>query len=389
MRASSNDAVGVLAWGLRRYSGLFIACLLLGAVLAPLVILQRNTPAEAEALVIAQRLDMDLNALPRYGVAVFNNGQVAQAVATHLGDLGAVDEVIPERVSLVAEQDSIVFRVVGHDLDPATAATLANVGAEAFVQALNAVGAGAGVFGLQSPAEPAGEGTSRFGVLLAVPIGLVAGVVLGLAAVSVLLVTRRPVLDAVDAEDVTGVPVLGTVTVPRTRRGVFAPTDEFTGLVPMCRLVLKMPTPTVVLVSQPQDAPLREQVSAAMASVLMRIREVRFIGPSEVQALLAERRAAVGHGFDGAASGRLTLVDSREPLDLVLPPEGTATVLVVPVGIRSAALRAALVEHLGGSAEARILLVKRGRRSRAGSTSRPDHTDETRQLEPAVSSDKG
>jgi hypothetical protein len=33
-------------------------------------------------------------------------------------------------------------------------------------------------------------------------------------------------------------------------------------------------------------------------------------------------------------------------------------------GISSAALRAAVLEHLGGSAEARVLLVKRGRRAR-------------------------
>jgi hypothetical protein len=39
-------------------------------------------------------------------------------------------------------------------------------------------------------------------------------------------------------------------------------------------------------------------------------------------------------------------------------------VLVVPEGISSAALRTAVVEHLGGSAEARILLFRTGPRSR-------------------------
>jgi hypothetical protein len=52
----------------------------------------------------------------------------------------------------------------------------------------------------------------------------------------------------------------------------------------------------------------------------------------------------------------------------------TATVLVVPEGIGSAALRAAVVEHLGGSAEARLLLVKRGRRVRVGTVSSVDAT---------------
>jgi hypothetical protein len=48
----------------------------------------------------------------------------------------------------------------------------------------------------------------------------------------------------------------------------------------------------------------------------------------------------------------------------VQPPDLTAAVLVAREGITSSALRAAVVEHLGGSAEARVLLVKRGRRVR-------------------------
>jgi hypothetical protein len=68
---------------------------------------------------------------------------------------------------------------------------------------------------------------------------------------------------------------------------------------------------------------------------------------------------------DGGISDSLTLVDSSEPLDLVQPPQSTATVLVIPEGMGSNALRAAVVEHLGGSAEARLLLVRRGRRSRS------------------------
>ena len=47
-----------------------------------------------------------------------------------------------------------------------------------------------------------------------------------------------------------------------------------------------------------------------------------------------------------------------------LVPELTATVLVFREGIRSAALRDAVVEHLGGSAEARLLMVRRGKRLR-------------------------
>jgi hypothetical protein len=82
------------------------------------------------------------------------------------------------------------------------------------------------------------------------------------------------------------------------------------------------------------------------------------------------------------ARTRLTVIDSSEPMDLVQPPHLTATVLVVKLGISGAALRAAVVEHLGGSAEARVLLVRRGRP--ALPVYRPARVlpEETRQLEP-------
>ena len=109
MMESGTDALGVLRWGLRRYRLLFLACLVLGAVVAPIAASNVVRPADAEALVVNTRLDTDLTALPRYGEAVFNNGQVAQAVAASFGDGGDFDDVIPDRVSLVADQDSRLF----------------------------------------------------------------------------------------------------------------------------------------------------------------------------------------------------------------------------------------------------------------------------------------
>jgi capsular polysaccharide biosynthesis protein len=390
MRAAGTDAVGALRWGLRRHRVLFVACFLLGAVLAPAIALQRATPADAEALVIAQRLDMSLVALPRYGEAVFDNGQVAQAVAARFGEGGDHAGVVPNRVSLVADQDSIVFHVVGHDVDPRTAADIANTAADAFIQALNAPGVGVGAFALQSPAEPPAETGGRIRTLLAVPVGILAGLVLGLAAVSVLLVARRPVIDAADAEDATGVLALGTVTVPRTRPGVFARPEEFSGLVPVCRRLLSLPTPTVALASRPREARVRTQLSVALARVLMRAGDVRFLGPSDAQEIVARRKAAGGpptshpEGVHRGDRPRVTLIDSTEPLDLLQSPQSSTTVLVVPEGIGSATLRAAVVDHLGGSAEARLLLVRRGRRSRGEAEPGADATDGSEELEAAA-----
>jgi len=369
MRAVGTDAVGVLRWGLRRYRALFLACLLLGTALGSFAVLQRDTTREAEALVLAQRLDMDLTALPRYGQAVFNNGEVARVVATRFGDAGGFDDVIPDRVNVVAEQDSIVFRVVGRDADPKVAADIANTAADTFVDALNTAGTGVGTFSLQSRAEPPAEEGRAFGLALALGVGVAAGLLLGLAVVSVLLVVRRPVVEGADAEEATGVPALGTVTVPRARKAGSARPEEFAGLIPVCRRLLALPTPTVMVVSRPQEEAVRKQLSVALGSVLGGIRNLRFVGSADLQDVVADRKAAEApttrqNGADVSPGEALTLVDSSEPLDLVQPPHSTATILVIPEGMGSTALRAAVVEHLGGSAEARLLLVRRGRRAR-------------------------
>src|SRR4051812_15891697 len=107
MREPGHDAVGTLRWGIRRYSALFLACVIAGAVIAPYAASKLQRPADAEALIVAKQLDMSLTALPRYGETVFDNGQVAQAVSAQFPEL-EVKGIIPDHVSLVADQDSIV-----------------------------------------------------------------------------------------------------------------------------------------------------------------------------------------------------------------------------------------------------------------------------------------
>jgi capsular polysaccharide biosynthesis protein len=392
MTESGQDAVGVLRWGLRRYRLLFLACLVFGAVVAPYAADQLDQPAEAEALIIAQRLDMSLTALPRYGEAVFDNGQVAGAVAPLLGSDVPPKDIVPDHVSLVADQDSIVFHVVGHDPDPQKAADVANTAATTFLQALNVPGAGVGAFQLMSEAEPHAAPAKGLKRMIAFPVGIASGLVLGLAAISLLLAARRPVIDAAGVEEATGVTGLGTVTVPRTAQGQFARPDQFPGLIPVCRRLLRLETPTVVLVSRARERRLRAQVSVALAGILMRVREVAFTGPPDLREAVEVARTALGPdaarrsvpgggGGDGRAG--LTVIDSADPLDLVQPPELTAAVLVAQEGISSAALRAAVVENLGGSAKARVLLVKRGRRARNVSPARPN-PEETAPVEEVV-----
>jgi hypothetical protein len=211
--------------------------------------------------------------------------------------------------------------------------------------------------------------------------------VLGLALVAALLVFRRPVIEGADAEEATGVLTLGTVTVPRTSRGRFAKAEEFGGLVPVCRRLLALPTPTVVMVSRPKEAGTRTHLTVAMAKVLGLIADIRVVGGQDVEAMVADSvTVEAGDPVAGTRPGhgpRLTLVDGSDLPTLVQPPQTTTTVLVVPEGIGGAALRAAVVEHLGGSAEARLLMVRRGRRTSGVPVPGGEPTAEVPDREPA------
>jgi capsular polysaccharide biosynthesis protein len=379
MTAAGTDAIGALRWGLQRYFLVFLGFLLLGGLLVPFAVGRIQPSAEAEALVIAQRLDMELSALPRYGEAVFNNGPVAQAVAARYGDGGNAQEVIPDRVSLEATQDSIVFQVVGRDENPEVAAGIANTAAEAFIEALNTAGVGVGTFALQSPAEPPADVDDGLSTAVVAGVGIAAGLLLGLAAVSLLLVVRRPVITPADAEEATGVSALGVVAVPGTKPGQFAPPHAFGGLLPVCRRLLALSMPTVLLLSRRQEERDRSSVSVALAQVLTRVRDVRYVGaPAAISAVevggerpsaLAAERVSATQPLQGRRPD-LTVVDGSEPVALVHPPDVTVSVLVVPEGISAAGLRTAVVEHLGGSVEPRILLVRRGARWRGRPSSR-------------------
>jgi hypothetical protein len=111
---------------------------------------------------------------------------------------------------------------------------------------------------------------------------------------------------------------------------------------------------------------MRTNLTVGMAKVLGLIADIRVVGGPDVEAMVADSVTQdAGFPVAGSRPGngpRLTLVDGNDLPNLVHPPHTTATVLVVPEGIGGAALRAAVVEHLGGSAEARLLMVRRGRR---------------------------
>lgn len=380
-----DDAIGALRWGMRQYVWLLALCVLLVVVVVPFYLATRPSENRATALVVAKRLDMDLPALPRYGEAVFDNGEVARVIAARFGDVGDLEDVVPQRVALVAEQDSIVFQVVGIDPSPQVAADMANLAAESFVAQLNAPGEGVGLFSLQSRALPPPEAEEQLPPLPAlVPIALAAGLLLGLTAVAAVLVIRRPVLDGGSATDATGVPILGTITLPRARDNDYPGLSEISGMVPVCRRLLALDVHTIVLVGPVGAERGRRQLVVAMSYVLGRVRNVRLVVDS---AAAAAADAYGGHETREPAKPSptprpirdLTLMDGTQPLDPVQLTGGTLTVLVVPRGTSTSSLRAAVTEHLGGTDAGWLMMLdERPPRRKARRTAMSRDTPEPR-----------
>lgn len=353
MPVHRTDAIGALRWGLRRYVGLFAACVLGVAVLLPLLLQARPATYEAEALVVAQRLDLSLLALPRYGEVVFDNGEVARRVAARYGDNGDLDDIVPERVDLQSEQDSILFVVFGRDPDPTVAAGMANLAADVFTAALNEPGVGVGVFTVQSTATPPGtpvQPTPSWATT--VPVGIGAGGVLGLAAIMAILMIRRPVLDVGDVEDTTGLTVLGRVTLAQAGE----PTRDATGLIPVCRRLLDDDPATIRLVGPRASDDVRGHVARAVVDLLGEIRPVQFlVEPKSTAAPISSPRAQADHD-----RRQITVVDGN---GIGCHLAETFTVLVVPQGTGAAALREAVDEHVDGIDRSAVLLVRTARRS--------------------------
>lgn len=359
MDSSRSDALGALKWGLRKYAWVLGVYVLLVAVVLPVVALRAPERYDSHALVIAQRLDMDMVALPRYAESVFDNGAVARAVDTSFADTGDFEDIVPALVSLQAEQDSIVLTVIGHASDPAVAAELADVASEAFVAELNRAGEGVGAFAVQSRATPPTTPVDQLPSLaLLVPVSLVAGLLLGVAAVGVVLLARRPVLEPGDAEEATGIPVLGTVTLPRPpRNGALPAPEQVPGIAPLCRRLLTQGTDGLVVVSPARWQAARRALVGVIALVLSRVRPVELVADDAL-------RSAVEAGGANPPTGHerpLVVADGADPLLLLEHSASTMELLLVPHGMPVRELRGVVAEQLGGG-PAGLVLVRRGRR---------------------------
>jgi hypothetical protein len=365
-----GDFFGAMGWALRKYAWLVVALIVGLGVLVPFLLNRGPAMYEAQAQVgpIDKVLLQPLDPLPRIGDSVFNNGAVANEVRSTL-NLPPSAAVSPKYVELVAAQDNLVFTVLGHDKNAATAQKLANLAAATFTVELNKYSKSVGQFQVQHGAPlPTKPAAKLGGGNLAIAMGLAAGLVAGLAAVALLLVWRRPILDAASAEEATNAPVYGQVRLPRGGSEVEA--HAVRGLAPLCRRVLANSYDTVLLVSLPTATTQLRQLGTAMSRLLSRVQRATPSAGGGGQYLTAASPNGALTGAEGASANgvpsrrsinlRIAAEDSLEQVATL--PDAALTLLVVPEGTPLRTLREAAGEYFTGGAGGLVIVSEEGRR---------------------------
>lgn len=357
-----------LGWSVRSYAWLIVVCAVVGGVLLPALRTMQPVTYEAKALVVADTLELSSAALPRFGAAVFSSGAVARSVASDVG--GDPDVLIPERLDVVTAQDSVVFQVIGRDRDPVVAERLANSAADAFLIELNKSGSGVGSFSLQDEAQvPTVPADSGPGPAVSAATGALAGTVLGFGLVALLTALRRPVVGAGEVEEVLGVPILGSVLLPRSRSHEFPGPRGVPGLASVTRWLVDSPAPRVFIASSPRAAAARQRISVMLTVTLSQFRAVELQGAATLRLAVRQlMRTTSDEAPRRPEAGRdLLLVDGAEPLDSIDPAGGpTVTVLVVREGTPRETLRTMAAEYMPDELFGVVMFRTSRRRVRRG-----------------------
>jgi hypothetical protein len=340
-----------------------VACVLAFAA-TPLIVAPAVPTYQAEALVVARVLVEDVRVLPRLGAAVFTAGAVEERVSADPALSLGTGELIPDRLSLLAAEDSVVLVVQGRDPDPATSARLANLGAAALVDELNRGGAGVGEFTLQAPASVPGAPLGTTDPPLRAALGALAGAVLGVALVALVAAVRRPVVTAHDVEGAVGVPLLGRLRLSGKSSGPYPERLEARGVVTVARWLARVPAGRLLMISPRSAVGLRQRVYVLVAIALQRVRPVLLEAHPELIDATSQhaisQHATGRHTQHGPAAGELVLVDGGSSVEIVDPATTRlSVVVVVPRGIPRRRLRAVAADFMGGELIG-VILVEGG-----------------------------
>ncbi|WP_151081402.1 hypothetical protein [Nocardioides cynanchi] len=336
-----SDVWATLMWGLRRYAVLVLAMVLLLGVLVPFLLSRRTAEYTATAQVGPSKplLLPNTTPLPRFAESVFNNGAVEETVRGLLNQ--ANGNVIPSKVQLIAAQDNVVLDVVAHARTAKQAIDIANAAAATLMFELNKYSDSVTTFTTQHNAILAKKVPKVAGGSMSVALGLLAGLLGGVALVGLLLVFRRPVVDASTVQEVTGSPVIGRVSLPR-HGPPDASTDRGVGL--LCRRLLGTPA-TAVNVAAPHSTQA-QMLATSMTEVFGKIRTGR-------------RPQKRPNGTTASPVPKVQALDDAE-LWVSAPEEQSYTLLMAPEGISTRKLRL-LAEGYDTGAPTGVVMVTRTR----------------------------
>jgi hypothetical protein len=351
-----------LAWSLRHFGWVVLVCVLVGAA-APLLVAPTERLYQADSLVVGQ-LTANPKVLPALAEAVFADGAVATAVAKDPAIGGETAGLVPDKVSVVTGPDSITMVVQVRDADPGTAARLADLAAAAFAAELNKTGAGVGAFSAQSPAVIPSAPIDVLSDPVRAGLGALAGLVLGLGLVALIAAVRRPCVSAEDVEGAVGVPLLGTVELPRAAPGVYLGARGVRGIATVTRWLATAPPGRLTLISSPSAEGMRHRIFVMVAIAMSRVRTVRLQARREVvdavrQEVPRETDTAASRPRHGEASD-LVFIDGGSPFEIVDPAATPAHVVAVaPLGISQRRLRALALDYRSGGLVGVVLVHRR------------------------------
>jgi hypothetical protein len=352
-----------LAWSLRHFGWVVLVCALVGAA-APLLAVPSQTTYQADALVVARHLTANPRVLPTLAESVFGDGAVAGAVAQDPAVGGETAGLIPDRLSVVTGPDSITMVVQARDDDPATAARLADLAANAFAAELNLGGAGVGEFTVPAPAVLPTTPLDAMSAPLRAGLGALAGLVLGVGLVALIAALRQPCVTSWDVESAVGVPLLGTVDLPRATPGAYLGPRGVQGIATVTRWLATAPSSRLTLVSSRSTEGMRQRIYVMVAIAMSTVRPVRLEAPGELVEAVREQSPVGGEVVPqkprSEQTGELVLVDGGSPSEIVDPVATPVSVVAVaPLGISQGRLHELALDYLNGGLVGVILVRRR------------------------------
>ncbi len=336
---STRQLTRQILWSLRSLSSLMALGIIAGATVPLLTPLEPRF--EATSLIVLQQTVGRPATLPQLVRTVFEDGPVASIVVADPAIGGDPDALIPDRLDIVIELDSIVFRVVGRSADPAAATQLAEVGATALLDQLNRSGSSLGSFAVLNPAQVPSTPSFAIAVEIQSVFGAVLGWLVAVALIVFIALLRRPTVGGPDVSTAIGWPFLGVVDMPVVTE-TFPGPRGVAGLGQVVRRIAEATTSRIMMVSEARLTRQRQALLVMVAVVLAPLRTTVLTAPRELHLATVEHRrgSSPPPAVDGAPPD-IELIEGTGALDALDPHRVAASVvLVIHRGMRRSRLRA-------------------------------------------------